>query len=98
MEQQLTDLDPLPLLSLRQVADKLRWSIDSVRRRIKSRELPFYRLGVGPCARIRISRHDLETYLARNYVAAAGKAAKKAARKIRSGKPKQTNILTATTP
>jgi excisionase family DNA binding protein len=58
-----------PLLSLQEVALELRCSTDSVRRKIKRRELPVYRLGNGVSAPFRISRDDLDRYLATHYIA-----------------------------
>jgi excisionase family DNA binding protein len=77
MEQLTTDF-----LSLREAATELDESPDSMRRRLKRRELPFYRIGNGPAARIRISRHDLKKYLNAHYIAAADKSAKTSTRKI----------------
>ena len=60
-----------PLLSLREVAAELRCSIDSVRRRVRAGQLPAYRIGENPSARIRVSRQDLDAYLARHYLPGA---------------------------
>jgi excisionase family DNA binding protein len=58
------------LLNLHEVAAELRCSLDSVRRRIRSRELPCYKLGEGAYARTRVARADLDAYLAKHYMTA----------------------------
>jgi excisionase family DNA binding protein len=79
--QSLTDL--APLLSPQQAAKVIGSSVDSIRRRVWSGELPHYRLGRGPSAPIRIARADLELWLATNY----RDANKVKAEKIRTAKP-----------
>ena len=59
--------------SLRQVAEILNVSVDSVRTRLERRQLAFTRIG-GPRGRIRISESDLEAFLTRNHIEAYGEA------------------------
>ena len=55
--------DPLEALTTDQVCELLHLSKPSVRRLIKSKELPAIRLGSGKRAPLRIRRIDLESYL-----------------------------------
>jgi excisionase family DNA binding protein len=56
-------------LSIREVAELLNMSVDSVRTRLEKRQLAFHRIG-GPRGRIRIAESDLEAFLERSRVAA----------------------------
>jgi excisionase family DNA binding protein len=75
------------LLSPEEAAKELRTSVDSIRRRIWSGELPHYRLGRGRCAPIRISLEDLRLYVAEHYIKATeNQPTKKATPKSKHGK------------
>ena len=59
-----TTQDPArPLLTLPEVADRLRVSVKTVRRRIESGELPAVRLGTGSHAPVRVDAAELHEWL-----------------------------------
>ena len=52
-----------PLLTVPEVADRLRVSVKTVRRRIESGELPAVRIGTGVRAPVRVDGDALEEFL-----------------------------------
>jgi excisionase family DNA binding protein len=52
-----------PLLTIREVAEHLRVSRSTVRRRIYAGQLPHVRLGVGPQSPVRVDPDELERWL-----------------------------------
>jgi excisionase family DNA binding protein len=63
MERMSTEAQLRPLLTAREVAERLHLSPSTVRRRIADGEIPAVRLGVGPQSPVRIDADDLERWL-----------------------------------
>jgi len=69
-----TAVQPRPLLTVPEVADRLGVSTRTVRRRIESGELAAVRLGSGPRAPIRIERGKLDAWLSGHSLASGSRA------------------------
>jgi excisionase family DNA binding protein len=63
MERMSTETQMRPLLTIREVAERLHVSHSTVRRRIYTGELPHVRLGLGAQSPVRVDPDELERWL-----------------------------------
>lgn len=67
-DKELKSLDPMELLTIKEVAQMLRISMPGVRRLQTGRHIPFFKIG----GSVRFSKSDIAAYLERSRIEAIG--------------------------